>query len=158
MRCVDSGRVAIFDATNSTRKRRAWLKAQLENLPVKLLFIESVCTDEAIVDKNIWNAKVTLPEYAVRGHLIHPFALSIRFYRRKREKAIFVGVPLLHLHMWRLPERNCTSQCIWRSPLPLPVPASSQEMKPEEAFKDFRQRIEFYRVRWPPLAVLLERS
>lgn len=66
MRCVDSGRVAIFDATNSTRKRRQWLKTQLENLPVKLLFIESVCTDEQIVDKNIWNAKVTLPEYAVR--------------------------------------------------------------------------------------------
>lgn len=70
MRCVDSGRVAIFDATNSTRKRRAWLKTQLENLPVKLLFIESVCTEEEIVDKNIWNAKVMLPEYAVR------FALS----------------------------------------------------------------------------------
>lgn len=28
LRAVDSGRVAIFDATNSTRARRAWLRAQ----------------------------------------------------------------------------------------------------------------------------------
>jgi len=64
MRAVDSGRVAIFDATNSTRKRRAWLREQLANLPIKLLFIESICTDEAIVDANIMNAKVGLPDFA----------------------------------------------------------------------------------------------
>jgi hypothetical protein len=83
MRCVDSGRVAIFDATNSTRKRRAWLKSQLESLPVKLLFIESVCTDEQIVEKNIWNAKVTLPEYADMPpeEAYRDFAQRIEFYR-----------------------------------------------------------------------------
>lgn len=83
MRCVDSGRVAIFDATNSTRKRRAWLKSQLEALPVKLLFIESVCTDEQIVEKNIWNAKVTLPEYADMPpeEAYRDFAQRIEFYR-----------------------------------------------------------------------------
>ena len=64
MRAVDSGRVAIFDATNSTRKRRAWLREQLEGLPIKLLFIESMCTDQSIVDSNIWNAKVVLPDFA----------------------------------------------------------------------------------------------
>ncbi len=64
MRAVDSGRVAIFDATNSTRKRRAWLREQLANLPIKLLFIESMCTDEDIVDRNIWNSKVVLPDFA----------------------------------------------------------------------------------------------
>jgi broad specificity phosphatase PhoE len=64
MRAVDSGRVAIFDATNSTRKRRAWLREQLANLPIKLLFIESMCTDEGIVDRNIWNSKVVLPDFA----------------------------------------------------------------------------------------------
>ena len=64
MRALDSGRVAIFDATNSTRKRRAWLREQLAGLPIKLLFIESVCTDEKMVDENIRNAKVGLPEFS----------------------------------------------------------------------------------------------
>lgn len=64
MRAVDSGRVAIFDATNSTRKRRAWLREQLAHLPIKLLFVESMCTDESIVDNNIRNAKVGLPEFS----------------------------------------------------------------------------------------------
>lgn len=64
MRALDSGRVAIFDATNSTRKRRAWLREQLASLPIKLLFIESVCTDEKMVDENIRNAKVGLPEFS----------------------------------------------------------------------------------------------
>ena len=64
MRALDSGRVAIFDATNSTRKRRQWLREQLAHLPIKLLFIESVCTDEKMVDENIRNAKVGLPEFS----------------------------------------------------------------------------------------------
>jgi broad specificity phosphatase PhoE len=64
MRAVDSGRVAIFDATNSTRKRRAWLREQLAGLPIKLLFVESMCTDDSIVDRNIWNSKVSLPDFA----------------------------------------------------------------------------------------------
>jgi len=63
MRAVDSGRVAIFDATNSTRTRRAWLRDQLTGLPIKLLFIESLCTDESIVDDNIRRAKISLPEF-----------------------------------------------------------------------------------------------
>ena len=88
MRCVDSGRVAIFDATNSTRKRRAWLREQLGSLPIKLLFIESVCTDEAIVDRNIWNSKVVLPEYS---HLspeqaFQDFRNRIDFYKSVYEE------------------------------------------------------------------------
>ena len=63
MRAVDSGRVAIFDATNSTRTRRSWLRDQLAGLPIKLLFIESLCTDESIVDDNIRRAKISLPEF-----------------------------------------------------------------------------------------------
>jgi hypothetical protein len=46
-RGFDSGRVAIFDATNTTRARREWIREQLDRLPLKLLFVESVCTDQA---------------------------------------------------------------------------------------------------------------
>ena len=62
-RGVDSGRVAIFDATNSTRERRRWIVDQLSALPLKLLFIESICTDEAVVEKNIRIAKISNCDY-----------------------------------------------------------------------------------------------
>jgi hypothetical protein len=62
-RGVDSGRVAIFDATNSTRERRRWIVDQLSALPLKLLFIESICTDEAVVEKNIRMAKISNCDY-----------------------------------------------------------------------------------------------
>jgi len=70
---VDSGKVAFFDATNTTKARRKWIYSQLEALPLKIIFIESICTDEATIEKNIWDSKVTLPDYE---HL-----------RKKRDKA-----------------------------------------------------------------------
>ena len=63
-RVVDSGRVAIFDATNSTRERRRWLVEQIGSLPLKLLFIESICTDHAVVEKNVRLAKVSNCDYS----------------------------------------------------------------------------------------------
>ena len=62
-RGFDSGRVAIFDATNTTRARREWIREQLDRLPLKLLFVESVCTDEEIIERNIWQAKVNNEDY-----------------------------------------------------------------------------------------------
>jgi|TARA_B110000977_G_scaffold34725_2_gene46408 broad specificity phosphatase PhoE/adenylate kinase family enzyme len=62
-RGFDSGRVAIYDATNTTMQRREWLREQLDALPLKLLFIESVCTDEEIIERNIWQAKVNNEDY-----------------------------------------------------------------------------------------------
>ncbi|CAJ1985822.1 6-phosphofructo-2-kinase/fructose-2 -6-biphosphatase [Leishmania donovani] len=55
--------VGILDATNTTRKRRAWLsdyfqkEAQRHAVPYRLLFIESVCTDDTIVTENILRSK-----------------------------------------------------------------------------------------------------
>ncbi|CAG9567306.1 putative 6-phosphofructo-2-kinase/fructose-2,6-bipho sphatase [Leishmania major strain Friedlin] len=55
--------VGILDATNTTRKRRAWLsdyfqkEAQQYAVPYRLLFIESVCTDDTIVTENILRSK-----------------------------------------------------------------------------------------------------
>lgn len=45
-------KVAIFDATNTTKKRRALLiqRAQEEN--VSLLFVESICDDEEVLKRN----------------------------------------------------------------------------------------------------------
>lgn len=55
--------LGILDATNTTRKRRAWLadyfqqEAGKRGVPYRLLFIESVCTDDTIVTENILRSK-----------------------------------------------------------------------------------------------------
>ena len=51
--------MAFFDATNTTKARRKWICSQLEGLPLKIIFIESICTDEATIEKNIWDSKVS---------------------------------------------------------------------------------------------------
>merc|ERR1719375_1500317 len=50
---VYSGLVGVFDATNSTRERRAWISQELAGLPVKLIFVESICTLEDVIEQNI---------------------------------------------------------------------------------------------------------
>jgi broad specificity phosphatase PhoE len=61
--------IAIFDATNTTIARRAWLRNTLDNrsqsLGVKfqLLFIESICNDEEIIKANVRETKLKSPDY-----------------------------------------------------------------------------------------------
>jgi len=60
------GRIAIYDATNTTRKRRKWILESL--MPIlqsrrHIIFIESICDDEAIVEENIKSVKLTMPDY-----------------------------------------------------------------------------------------------
>ena len=47
--------MAIYDATNSTRERRAALAAALKAAAVKFLFLESVCTDVDVLQRNYLN-------------------------------------------------------------------------------------------------------
>ena len=87
-RGVDSGRVAIFDATNSTKARRQWLVDQMGPLPVKLLFVESICNDDDIITNNIWEAKVTNADYATnkdKQAVFNDFRQRIREYERRYE-------------------------------------------------------------------------
>ncbi|PXF41780.1 6-phosphofructo-2-kinase/fructose-2,6-bisphosphatase 4 [Gracilariopsis chorda] len=57
------GLVGIYDATNSTKKRRKMVKDRLEAAGVRVLFLESLCTDPAIVEKNIVETKLHSPDY-----------------------------------------------------------------------------------------------
>ena len=87
-RGFDSGRVAIYDATNTTRSRRDWLREQLDALPLKLLFVESVCTDEEIIERNIWQAKVNNEDYhteADKRRAYDDFRARIRKYEEVYE-------------------------------------------------------------------------
>lgn len=58
------GRVALYDATNGTRARRARLRDAVERQGGDVLFVVSECADDAIVDANIRQTKLRSPDYA----------------------------------------------------------------------------------------------
>ncbi|KAG0671749.1 hypothetical protein C6P45_005014 [Maudiozyma exigua] len=59
-----NGSVAIFDATNTTKERRRTVYERIHkrNDQLKILFLESICTDKQMVDKNI-QLKLCGPDY-----------------------------------------------------------------------------------------------
>ncbi|TID26169.1 hypothetical protein CANINC_002864 [Pichia inconspicua] len=61
----DDGNVGIFDATNTTKKRRKWVVETINKRTkgmVKILFLESICTDADLLEKNI-RLKLSGPDY-----------------------------------------------------------------------------------------------
>lgn len=58
------GSVGIFDATNSTKARRQKIMKRVHerNRDIKILYLESICTDKEIVQKNI-RLKLSGPDY-----------------------------------------------------------------------------------------------
>lgn len=83
----DEGDVAIYDATNTTRARRRELRARCEAEGVRLVFIESLCTDEAIVEANIRNTKAHSPDYVGfdAEEAVRDFRMRIAHYARAYE-------------------------------------------------------------------------
>ncbi|KAG7750761.1 hypothetical protein KL911_004640 [Ogataea haglerorum] len=62
---VDQGNVGIFDATNTTKARRSWIIETITKRTegaVKILFLESICTDQELIEKNI-RLKLSGPDY-----------------------------------------------------------------------------------------------
>jgi broad specificity phosphatase PhoE/predicted kinase len=60
----DSGRVAIFDATNTTRERRAVLRARCDAEDRDLLFVEIVNREPEVIEANLRETKLSSPDYA----------------------------------------------------------------------------------------------
>lgn len=58
------GQIALYDATNSTRARRAWVRNRCSDARLEVLFLELVCEDGAVIEANIRETKVTSPDYA----------------------------------------------------------------------------------------------
>jgi 6-phosphofructo-2-kinase len=62
------GKVAIHDATNSSVSRRKRLLERVQthskttNLPIHAFFVESICTDQAVLETNI-QMKLRGPDY-----------------------------------------------------------------------------------------------
>ncbi len=58
------GRVAIYDATNSTRERRRAIEARAQAADCDLLFVEIVNHDPAVIEANLRETKLSSPDYA----------------------------------------------------------------------------------------------
>lgn len=58
------GEVGIYDATNTTRARRDRVRQRLDAAGIRVVFIESVCRDPAIIEANIRATKLKGPDYA----------------------------------------------------------------------------------------------
>ena len=61
---IGSGSVGIFDATNTTKERRKAIleKISKSNKDIKVLFLESICTNKHVVENNI-KLKLFGPDY-----------------------------------------------------------------------------------------------
>lgn len=57
------GTIAILDATNSTKSRRAWIQERCDAEGIEAIFVESKCDDENLVMSNIMEVKTTSPDY-----------------------------------------------------------------------------------------------
>src|SRR3989338_2178177 len=57
------GKVAVFDATNTTRERRQILLNRLKPEGFSTIFIESICDDPAVVATNVSEVKTSSPDY-----------------------------------------------------------------------------------------------
>jgi len=62
---MDGVRVAVYDATNSTKSRRIHLLEVLkrEGLGAKVMFMESICDSPEILEENIRKVKLSTPDY-----------------------------------------------------------------------------------------------
>ena len=62
----DKGRVGIFDATNTTKERREWIIQELTGIMESkshIIFVESICNNEDIINENIRAVKLNMPDY-----------------------------------------------------------------------------------------------
>ncbi|XP_036010929.1 6-phosphofructo-2-kinase/fructose-2,6-bisphosphatase 4 isoform X3 [Mus musculus] len=62
----EGGHVAVFDATNTTRERRAMIFNFGEQNGYKTFFVESICVDPEVVAANIVQVKLGSPDYVNR--------------------------------------------------------------------------------------------
>ncbi|KAH3686362.1 hypothetical protein WICPIJ_002654 [Wickerhamomyces pijperi] len=60
----DKGSIGVFDATNSTKARRKKIlqRIRAQSSEVKVLFLESICSDKVLIAKNV-KLKLTGPDY-----------------------------------------------------------------------------------------------
>jgi broad specificity phosphatase PhoE/predicted kinase len=81
------GRVAIFDATNTTREQRDTIRARTAAEDRDLLFVELVNNEPEVIEANLREAKLGSPDYAQIGEqqALVDFRARIAHYTRAYE-------------------------------------------------------------------------
>jgi broad specificity phosphatase PhoE/predicted kinase len=76
------GRVAIYDATNTTRERREHVRTRCEAAGYPVFFIEVICDDASMIDANVRETKLSSPDYAGvdPDEAVRDFRRRIAFY------------------------------------------------------------------------------
>ncbi|XP_060619281.2 6-phosphofructo-2-kinase/fructose-2,6-bisphosphatase 1 isoform X1 [Anolis sagrei] len=84
---LEEGQVAVFDATNTTRERRALILQFAKENGYKVFFIESICDDPDIIQENITQVKLTSPDYkdCNRDEVVGDFLKRIECYQKTYE-------------------------------------------------------------------------
>lgn len=80
------GEVAVYDATNSNRPRRKMIYEYLtKQRGIRILFIESLCTDPNIIEANILEVKVSSPDYQTtdKDDAVEDFRRRIAVYEQQ---------------------------------------------------------------------------
>lgn len=60
---AQGGQVVIYDANNGLLARRAAIREKFGGMGLHVMFIESICTDQKIVEENIRRVKISSPDY-----------------------------------------------------------------------------------------------
>lgn len=86
----EGGHVAILDGTNTTRTRRNMIKEFFMDTHLKtgeLIWVESICTDKSIVERNVEEMKMNSPDYSgVAGQkALDDFRARIAAYEKNYE-------------------------------------------------------------------------
>jgi len=82
---TEENKVAIFDGTNSNKKRRRHITDQLKsrlNCKYQIIWIESVCTNESVINENIQKVKLNGQDYRQTSmeEALADFRKRIHFY------------------------------------------------------------------------------
>ncbi|XP_042751064.1 6-phosphofructo-2-kinase/fructose-2,6-bisphosphatase [Lagopus leucura] len=77
----------VFDATNTTRERRALILQFARENGYKVLFVESICDDPAIIEENIKQVKLSSPDYkgCIPEEAVADFLQRIECYKATYE-------------------------------------------------------------------------
>jgi 6-phosphofructo-2-kinase/fructose-2,6-biphosphatase 2 len=85
----DKHQIAVYDATNSTRKRRQMVCQACQEKGVSVMFIESICGDEEVIKENVRMVKANSPDYASKrgeeNKAVADFMARIAHYARVYE-------------------------------------------------------------------------
>ncbi|XP_066528836.1 6-phosphofructo-2-kinase/fructose-2,6-bisphosphatase 2a isoform X1 [Hoplias malabaricus] len=79
----ESGQIAVFDATNTTRERRDLILEFAQENAYKVFFVESICDDPDVIAENIMDVKVSSPDYPERDResVMEDFLKRIECYK-----------------------------------------------------------------------------